>query len=123
MRLLLAGLLLIAMNTARADWVKWGENDQFTYYTDDAQTQAFGDLRRIIEMQDRKTQDSDGMMSQRAVNEYDCRTRRQRVVSAMTYSGRMGTGKVLSQSKAPSNWYAVTPGTAGEAVLKFACGK
>ena len=88
MRAVIVLMLLIAATPAWAEWVKVTEADTGTLYIDTATIRTIGDMRRIWELRDLKQRNSDGTMSQRVLEEYDCKEERRRLLAMSTHSGR-----------------------------------
>lgn len=122
MRMLICVLALVA-GPAWAGWVKVSENKDATFYIDPATIRKSSQFRRVLELQDLKKRDSDGEMSLRTLDEYDCKENRNRAVSFVTYADPMAQGKELYSSSSPDKWSAVPPGTPASVILKRVCAR
>lgn len=116
-------LLAVVSIGAMAEWVKVSESDAAFFYIDLATIRRNGDFRRVWEMRDMKKIDKDGVMSVRALMEYDCNEERSRILSISEHSEPTLGGKVLLSSDDPSTWRYVAPGTVFESTLKVVCTK
>ena len=116
-------LLAVVSSGAVAEWVKVSENDAVFFYIDPATIRRNGDFRRVWEMRNMKKIDKDGVMSVRALMEYDCKEERSRILSISEHSEPMLGGKVLLSADDPSTWRYAAPGTVFESTLKIVCAK
>ena len=92
-------LLLLAATSARADWVKVGENDGVVVYVDPATLEKRGDVRRIWTLTDVKWSRGDDVVSFRTLDDFNCKEARRRTVFRVSYAGPMATGKVIDSGK------------------------
>ncbi len=122
MRMYLCLLALVAA-PAWAEWVKVDETDEMTVYIDPAKIKKDGNLRRAWELQDLKQRDTDGEMSRRALQEYDCKEDRCRVLSISVHSEAMAGGKVIMSGEVNGKWKYIAPDTVSATVLSFVCAK
>ena len=95
----LAALLLLAATSVRAEWVKVGENSGVVVYVDPTTLETQGDVRRVWSLQEQKWWRSDGVVSFRTLDDFNCKDRRRRTVFRAAYSGPMATGKVLDSGQ------------------------
>ena len=65
MRVVLTALMLLATNTAWAEWVKVAESDTLVHYLDPATIRQYGSLRSAWELEDLKTPARKGELSLR----------------------------------------------------------
>ncbi len=121
MRILPCLLALVAA-PAWAEWVMVDKNDEATFYIDPATIRKDGNLRRVWELQNLKQHDN-GVISWRALKEYDCKEERSRTLTASIHSEPMAGGKVLHMNDAASPWSYIAPGTFSAIYLKHACAK
>ena len=125
-RLLLGLMLLVTAGGASAEWTRASENDEFILYTDRATIRRNGNLVKMWALADYpSTQTNHGylFLSVKEQKEYDCREEKLRKVAAASYSGSMGTGKVVLSTNVASSWEPIYPDSMGEAMWKIACGK
>ena len=97
-------LMLLATNPAWADWVNTDSTDDAAHYMDPATVRKDGDLRSAWTLQDYKERQRGGEMSARGRMEFDCKSKRFRVLSVISYSGPMGTGKILGMTGKSTSW-------------------
>lgn len=116
-------LLLIAVDPAWAKWVKGAETDDAVIYLDAARIRKDGDLRRVWRLQDLKQRDSDGVLSRRGLQEFDCKGKRFRVLSGTGHEGSMGTGRTLRSFDSPTDWADIRPGTPAADILRRVCAR
>jgi hypothetical protein len=106
-------LLLIAATSARAEWVKVGEDDGAVVYVDPTTVEKAGDVRRAWTLSNMKLPRGDDVASFRTLDDFNCRESRRRTVFRVTYSGPMATGKILDSGKPMlfrfENVYPYTP--------------
>ncbi len=80
---------------AEPAWEKLGETPVLTLYIDRSTIQREGSIRRVVEIQDLKVPDPDGVLSRRYINEYDCENQMHRIGRMSSWSGAGLTGKKL----------------------------
>ena len=56
-------------------------------------------------------------------DEFDCKDNKLRMLSYIAYSEHMGKGEIVPNDVATNQWEPVVPGSIGEALWKYACGK
>lgn len=126
-RLLLVTLLLLSSAPAYAEWVAVERSsDGETVYVDPDAIRRKGDLAKQWELYDYKTAKTDrygSYLSSRGQAEYDCVEERLRMLALTTFAGNMLSGKLVHNGSRETTWEPVAPGTVGETLWKFACGK
>jgi hypothetical protein len=126
-KVVLTMLLAVVTSGAAAEWVSVKRKETATYYADPATIRNAGNVVKMWELHDFKTaQVADGIkpyMSTKAQSEYDCKREQRRTLSVSSYSGNMARGKVMESATDPSEWDPVAPGSIGDLMWKFACGK
>ena len=122
-RLVLLFLLTSVSVPASAEWVKFAEGgDGVSYYLDPATIRRNGSLRRVWILQDLKQRDQEGEMSRRALEEFDCKEERYKILSSSTHSEKMAEGNTLVMSNKPDvEWRFIPPGTVTEPLLRLVC--
>ena len=98
-----------APSRVEAPWEKLGETPVLTLYMDRSTLQREGAIRRVIEMQDLKVPDPDGVLSRRYVNEYDCDNQMHRIGRMTSWSGAALTGKKLFDVTDWGYWRKIPP--------------
>jgi hypothetical protein len=117
-------LLLAAMSTgALAEWVKVAETKIDFLYFDPTTIRNNGNMRRVWELQDLKQGTQTGIMSVRALSEYDCKEERFRTLSVTTHSEPMAVGRALDSGDLSGKWHDVPPSSIVSVVFKAVCAK
>ena len=70
-----------------------------------------------------QTTAGDRFMSYKHHKEYDCKEEQIRLLALNVYSGSMGSGDVVNSFSSPGEWSPVAPGSVGQGLFRFACGK
>jgi len=112
-----------------AEWVGIYSDDDVDGYVDTTSIRKNGNLVKMWGMEDFKTGRNtwNGVfLSRKAQQEYDCRNENDRVLALVTYSGNMGSGKVISsftfnEHESPAR--PIVPGSNSEIQWKIACGQ
>lgn len=123
-RLLLIISLLLSGSPAYAEWVKVGDNDEFSAYVDPDTIRRNGNLVEMWELHDFKTiQTVKGtfFLSGKIQGQYDCAEEQHRRLASTAFSGHMGTRTVVNSESDPSKWIPVIPGSVGQALSAVAC--
>lgn len=105
---LFAGLL---PQPALAQWSKVGEVESLTLYLDRSTIERKGPLRTVIEMQDLRQPDPDGVLSRRYRNEYDCALGMHRIAGMTSFEGPRLAGKRLFDVDETGYWRRIAPGS------------
>lgn len=126
-RLIPALLLLMALN-ARADFVKYHEDDEMVSYLDTTSVTRVGRELRMWTIDDyRQTQTDVPNKPYRSVKShwtFDCARRLSDVMAALYYTDGMAQGEPIhSGAVAERQWDKVTAGTVGELAFRAACAK
>ncbi len=131
-KLLLILLLAVVSSSAMAaEWVEIGETDKetteayaTTFYADPNTIRKIGNRVKMWSLSDYKiAMEELGITSSKSQDEYDCKEKKQRVLFISFYSGHMGKGETVVIHNERGDWKPTSPGSANEAILKFACGK
>jgi hypothetical protein len=106
----------------QSPWTKVGETGGTVLYVDMQSLRRDGNIRRVVELQDLKASDPDGVLSRRYINEYDCSIRMHRIgqVSSFTQNMLGGTRRFLVEEW--GYWRTVQPNTLFSVVLSSVCG-
>ena len=124
LHLVLAALLAIVATSARAEWIKVGEDDGSVVYVDPSTLEKAGDVRRVWTLSDLKLARSDNVFSYRTLDDFNCKEARRRTVFRVSYAGPMATGKVLDSGKPIVDRFEnVYPYTPGGWQFEYVCGK
>jgi len=118
-------ILLMALSSgpAYAEWVFVSGDDEagMTVYVDPDTIRRQGDFVKMSHLSDRKIMEGYGSI--KTQREYDCAAARHRLLAASIFSGHMGQGELLEDNSKEGQWIPVAPGSSGQALWKFACGK
>ncbi len=128
-KLLLTLMLAVMSSSAMAEWVEIGETDKetteayaTTFYADPNTIRKIGNRVKMWSLSDYKiTSEEFGVTSSKSQDEYDCKEKKQRVLFISFYSGHMGKGETVVIHNERGDWKPTSPGSANEAILKFAC--
>jgi len=126
--------LLFALSTfnseATAAWTRVGGNNDISgAYADPASIQKAGEMVRmksLLDFRSARTDHSRGddpYLTEIDLREYDCKNRRYHLLRFSLRSGHMGDGKIVKSGPPIKDWWPVLPGSIGDALLQFACGK
>jgi len=124
---LLTLMLAVVSSSAMAEWVHVSGNDRFTLYADPTTISESGNVVKMLRLTDFETPQGnigEHYMSTRRQDEYNCVKGQRRIIFITAHSENMGEGYVVMRVvKKTSDWKSISPGSQGEAVWKFACGK
>ena len=131
MKRLLCGVLMMVCSVSWAEWELCVISDDgiITIYCDKSTIRKKGAISRMWDLVDFsivQTPSGYRYMSDKAFWAYNCREETMAVISVTWYSGAMGGGNVVffgTRQERDWEWQPVSPGTAGEAKWKIACGK
>jgi hypothetical protein len=121
-KLFLVGLMLLT-GSAWAEWVRYAENDENSFYFDPATLRKDGNMRRIWELTNFKQRDKYGSISSRSRCEYDCKHERYRVLTVSEHSEPMAGGSVTRHQYDGGPWADIPPNTVSEVLFKIVCSK
>ena len=99
-----------------------GEAPDAVLYIDPSSIHEDGAYSTLLTLDALKMAGPGGELSMKILREFDCKQQRVRVIDASAFSGTMGTGRVLG-SAGGGRWSDVLPGTTGEDILRFVCGR
>lgn len=127
-RINLMMLLAVVSSNVMAEWVEIGSSDASTIYADPATIRKTGNMVKMWNLSDFKTTqvftgNPNPYLSLNAQDEYDCKKKQLRGLALIAYSENMGGGKKVASAHDPQKWNLFPPGTMGEVLWKFACGK
>ena len=106
-----------------AKWMKVAEFDSANHYIDPATIRRDGQFRGVWVVIDVKQRGKDGVMSWRALEEYDCKEGRYRIFSPTGYSQPMAGGDVLRFENGSDKWTYIAPNTPAETKRRLVCAK
>lgn len=122
----LTAVLAIQSFDVAADWTPVGKaNEIYAAFADKATLRRNGSMATMHGLYDFRKQDFTpeglGLYSTAVLREYDCAARRVRLMSAIDFSGHMGTGAPVSTSNEPRRWEAVLAGGIDDEFWQTAC--
>jgi hypothetical protein len=123
MKKLFGVMLLACAANVNAAWIQYGDNGKAEFYYDDATIMVKGNLVTVWEMLNYSFS-LKGVMSNRALKEYDCAQSRFRTLEGEFFSGQRLAGDKVSSNVDPDDpWRAIVPGTRNEELMDLVCGK
>ena len=122
MRIGLLVSLLVVAAPACADWVRVARTDAAVHYVDPSTVQKDGTLRTVWALQDMAHESPGGVMSIRALQEYDCADGRSRYLSLAAHSRPMAGGEVLAEHVLRDRWTPKLRNAKALAIANIVCG-
>lgn len=114
-------LSLFVTGSAWAEWIKIDSMEVSILYIDPATIRKEGSLRKVWTLFNLKQRATDGTMSIRSRQEFDCKDEKYRFLTMTKYTGPMTEGKMISNGENPSDWFEIPPDTSAESFLKIVC--
>ena len=118
-------LLLAAMASASAsaaDWLRLSETDYGTFYLDRQTIRSIdNNVRRAWVLVSRDKPSKSGYLSEKVLEEYDCKEGRRRALQGTGYKGKMGAGDTTHIFEFPSEWSYIPPDTVGATFMNAIC--
>jgi hypothetical protein len=125
--LALITLLVLSSGPAYAEWVAVSVNDEtgVTAYFDPHTIRRKGELVKMWVLYDYKTVQTMiiSFLSIRKQHQFDCAEERTRTFAERYFTGNMGSGKVVFNNSDEGKWSPVQPGSVGQILWNYACGK
>lgn len=121
MRAILTLLLLLSAASASAEWIESGESTSAISYVDPDTMERIGHVRRFWAIQEMKETTPSGVMSIRALEEYDCAGAKFRYLSISAHSGPMAGGQILLADSLNDDWSYIPPGRSPSALQRIVC--
>lgn len=119
-------LLTVLSNSAMAELINVGSNENTAIYVDTSTVKKAGNMATMWHLTDFETAQQDmgeKYMSAKDQNEYDCKEIKSRRRAYSQHSKNMGKGKVVYSDTFTSRWKPVPPDSGIEILWKFACTK
>ena len=108
-----------------AEWTYHAGNKDSDVYINYDSIRKNGEMAQMWFMEDyrgvKKISYGKSFLSAQTLGEYDCKNERVRTVKFAIYSGKMGSGDVVSTSSIKIAWEPVVPESLGEILWKIAC--
>jgi hypothetical protein len=121
MHLALTLSLALASSPAWAEWVRVGRTEAAVHYVDPSTLRKDGNLRRVWALQDMVEPSPEGVMSVRALQEYDCARARVRFLSVAAHAGPMAGGRIVAAHELRDEWDERPAGAKPSAIERIAC--
>lgn len=118
---LLAFPLLAFGMPAGATWTFVDGGDGYERYIDRETIDREGNLVRVWEVDNNTVADASGVVSLRSRTEYDCNSRRYRIVHLSGHTREMTEGDVVFSKAIDGEWRPIAPETLGEVSMEMAC--
>lgn len=122
MRVVLMMLIMGVAQPAWAEWTKVATVEDAVVYIDAATIRKDGNLRRVWELQDMKQRNTNGMMSSRALSEYDCAEEKRRNLAISAHTGPMASGETIGSFNITTEWVYIAPHSIDSTIFKIVCG-
>jgi len=106
---------------AGAAWTFVDGGEGYERYIDRETIDRDGDLVRVWEVDNNAVADASGVVSLRSRTEYDCSSRRYRIVHLSGHTQQMTDGDVVFSKTVNGEWRPVAPETLGEVSMEMAC--
>jgi hypothetical protein len=104
-------------------WMKVADSDSANHYIDPVTIRRDGQFRGVWVVIDVKQRGKDGVMSWRALEEYDCKEGRYKIFSPTGYSEPRAGGDALRLGNSSDKWTNIAPNTPAETKRKLVCAK
>lgn len=125
---ILSILVLVPMALpARAEWQEIEKfEDGMRVYVDRATARRDGETAQVVHLvRWAEPQEENGQAAYRSTvvrTVYDCRNKRERYLSSLSFSGPMGDGiKVAADGQEVEHWYSISDASMEEKLWKVAC--
>lgn len=127
MKTIFLSILLVVSASVQAAWTKLpGEGSDMDLYIDYSTVKSRNGLVRAWFVYDFHKPQYDGLVpfwSGTRLDEFDCKEERMRNFSVLTYSERMGHGRLVrSYNFEKPEWLYIAPNTIGQNQMIFLCG-
>jgi len=125
-RLLLLVATLLAANSAAAEWVEVGGNENTTVYADLATIRKAGnkaEMWGLVDLKNAETRTSKPYLSTKLQIEFDCQKEQYRFLALSSHSENMGKGETVYTDNAVADWKTIQPSSAVKTLWKTACRK
>lgn len=127
MHKLIVILLLSAIsNSAFADWSEIGKINDDTVYVDSSTIRRNEDVVKVWFLHsyaNEKMFEGSKYLSEKRLNEYDCKTEEVRTHAHFFFSESMGNGNTVFSKQEASYWKLVVPASIDYASMELACSR
>ena len=122
MKKLFIVFVMMLAGSAWAEWQEFTQSDTSVSYIDLETIRKDGNLRKIWLLLNYAEKDTDGRVSTRMKQEFDCKEERRRALTISTHSEAMAGGKQLfSHTFDTPKWNEIPPNTNYMTLLKLVC--
>lgn len=116
-------LLIVSFTPVHAAWVQYGDNGKAEFYYDESTIVATGNLVTVWEMLNYSFP-LKGVLSNRALKEYDCAKSLFRTLEGEFFSGQRLSGDRVSSNVDPNEpWRPIVSGTRNQELMDIVCGR
>jgi hypothetical protein len=116
--------LVFTCSSAMAEWTKVVSNEESTTYADVSTINKVGDIAKMSDLTDiNKPSVGLNYASFKTSHEYDCVSKKSRIVAFSRHSGSMGSGNIISSDTRLHDWLQVRVGGETESLWEVACSK
>ena len=125
-KIILMLTLGVFSNFTFAGWTEIGSSNGDTVYADSSTSSRNGDAVKIWLLHDlaiEKINQGNHYLSEKRLNEYDCKTEEVRSHAHFFFSENMGSGDVIPSEAESSYWKLVEPASVDYSSLKLACNR
>ncbi len=121
-KLMIGTALLLLSAVVHAEWVfVAGDNFGSNFYADPTTKRRSGDVIKMWVLFDKAQADASGQ-SIKVLEEYHCRHERSRVIAAIPFSGKMGSGNSRGGGDVPNaEWTSFPPDAVTQKLFNYAC--
>ncbi len=117
--LFLAAFLSVS---AHAEWqLIHTEQGNSRFFIDLETVTVVDNYKRIWVLNDLGQANSQGVMSFRSVEEYDCPQTKGRVMQIAAFTGEMASGEILARGNGNGNWILPDSGSLDEKIMQKVC--
>lgn len=125
-QIFLASLLLFISNISLAEWVNVtsSTDDDSTVFISSESIKISGNYRTAWEVMNHAKVLSDGSMSAKVQQEYDCTRNKVRMLNASLHTQHIGNGTtILIAPNTPTKWQDIPKNSIATHTKKYVCGK
>lgn len=119
-------ILMIASNSVFAGWTEIGSANDMIVYADSSTVRSNEDTAKIwllYDMSVAKSIQNIQYLSEKRLNEYDCKTEEVRSYAKFLFAENMGGGEMVFSEETTTYWKLIDPGSIESVSFKIACTK
>ncbi len=113
-------------NSAYAEWTRIGSTNEDTVYVETSTIKRNDDAVKVWVLHDftkTKVIEGNNYLSEKRLNEYDCKTEEVRSHAHFFFSENMGSSDMVLSKEQPSYWKLVEPVSTDYSSLELVCSK